>query len=94
MELITHIIIALASLATATLTLAAPTGLKFRASYILVAATVLSGTYLVWTQPAHLMQACTSGLVYLGLVTAAIVAARYRFGRLQSQAVLVRNHEK
>jgi hypothetical protein len=93
MELIVHIIIALASLVTATLTLASPTARKLHTSYALVAATVLSGTFLVWTQPAHLMQACTSGLLYLGAVTAAIVVARQRYSQLQRQPAVVRTQK-
>ena len=80
MMLLTHIVIALASVAFSTYLFARPTHANFRVSYGLVGLTIASGTYLVVLQPAHLVHACTSGLVYIALVLVAIAAAHKKAG--------------
>jgi hypothetical protein len=78
MILLAHIIIAFTSLLVAGYAWFAPSRHTMRLSYVMVALTLISGTYLVWTAPAHLAQACTSGLIYLGLVFGALAAARHK----------------
>ncbi len=76
MILLIHISIALASVAYATYAFFSPSKTKLRVSYGLVAATIITGTYLVAISPAHMIQACTSGLIYIGVVSVAIVSAQ------------------
>jgi len=78
MVLLLHILIALSSIAAATVAFFYPSKNKLTISYALVAATIASGTYLVVINPAHLAQACTTGLIYLGAVSVAIASARHK----------------
>jgi hypothetical protein len=75
MIVLAHIIIALMSIAFSTYTFFSPSQTKLRVSYVLVAAVLTSGFYLVWLNPAALTRVCTTGLIYLGGVTVALVAA-------------------
>ena len=75
MALIIHILIALGSIAVATAAYFYPSQSKLSLSYGLVAATLASGSYLVLANPAHMVQACTTGLIYLGAVSVAIISA-------------------
>ncbi len=74
-----HVIIALGSVVFTTYLFFYPTRYKFFAAYGLVAATLASGTYLVVSTHARLLQACTSGLIYLAVVSTGIALARHKF---------------
>jgi hypothetical protein len=50
-------------------------------NYLLVAMTLVSGTYLLMLKPSHMVQSCMMGLVYIGFVTFAIVAAKKKLAR-------------
>ena len=76
MALFLHIIIAFSSLAFTTYMMFRPSEHKLYASYGLVAATLITGTMLVMANPSHMVQACTSGLIYVGAVTVGILATR------------------
>ena len=76
MILVTHIIIALSSVGYTTLLLLRPTQAKLYTSYFLVAATLASGIYLTVVNPASMLRTCTTGLVYVVIVTAGIAIAR------------------
>lgn len=76
MTLVLHILIALSSVILTTLTYIAPTQAKLRISYGLIGATVVSGTYLILTSSAHMLQACVTGLLYVAFMTVGVVAAR------------------
>jgi hypothetical protein len=78
MILTLHILIALASVAFATYVLFNPSRAGLRANYTLVAATIATGTFMVATQPVHMLQACLSGLLYTGFVGIALLAASRR----------------
>ena len=78
MAIFIHVIIALASIVYTTYVFIIPSESKLKFSYGLIAATFISGTYLVVSKQAHLLSTCETGLVYLGVMSAAIVAARYR----------------
>jgi len=73
-----HIIIALSSVAYTTLLFAHPSKNKFYVNYGLVTLTIASGTYLVISTHARILQACITGLVYVSIVTAGSAAAHYR----------------
>lgn len=73
-----HVLIALASMAYATYVFFSPSQSKLKISYGLVGATLASGTYLTVINPAHMVQTCTTGLIYLAVVSAAILSARHK----------------
>lgn len=76
-----HIIIALASVGAATFAFARPSKLALYASSALVVLTLATGTYLVMSLHAPLVQACTTGLAYLACVSTGIAGAWYRLAR-------------
>jgi hypothetical protein len=78
MILIIHIAIALSSIAFTTFTFFKPSQAKIKTAYAFVAATIGTGTYLVFLNPSHLASACTTGLIYLGIVGVGIVSAQYK----------------
>ena len=83
MIILIHIAIALSSLVYTTYVLFSPTAKKLQASYVLVGLTLATGTALVIRNPSHLMQSCTMGLLYVGIVTVGIVSAHKK---LESEA--------
>lgn len=78
MILLTHILIALASLVFAAIAFIRPTRSRLHLSYLLTGLTIATGTYLVISAPAHMIQSCLTGLVYLGVITTAIVSAQHK----------------
>ncbi|HSX07067.1 MAG TPA: hypothetical protein VLG92_05100 [Candidatus Saccharimonadia bacterium] len=78
MLLLVHIIIALLGVVQATYALFMPSQTKIHISYGLVAATLVSGTVLVWQMHLSLVQPCLSGLVYVGALTGLLLGANYR----------------
>lgn len=82
MILIIHILIALSSIAYASYMFFAPSRSKFVVSYSLVGMTLVSGSFLVLLQPAHMAQACVSGLAYTAFVLVAIVVAKRRLVKI------------
>lgn len=76
---ILHVIIAISTIGLAGFSLLNPTKSKLYLSYLLTAATFATGTYLVIISPSHLVTACITGLVFLGIVGAMLFAARQRF---------------
>jgi hypothetical protein len=71
-----HIAVALTSVIFTAFLYFSPTKSKFRVSYALVGLTVASGTWLIVANPAHMVQSCITGLVYLGVVFFGIALAR------------------
>lgn len=82
MIVLSHVIIALASMVVTSLAYLWPSIMKLRVAYGLVGATLASGFYLVWSEPAHMIEACTVGLFYIGVVSLGIVAARSKLAKL------------
>lgn len=87
MILSVHIVIAVFSIIVTTFAYIRPSSVMLRASYALAGATLATGTILVVLAPAHMMQACLSGVAYLAVVSIGIITARSRFSRLQTVAV-------
>ena len=83
MLLLTHIIIALASIATTTLLAFSPSRTKFYASYILIGLTLATGTYLVISLHAPMLKTCLSGLAYLAVALAGVVVGYRRFASVK-----------
>jgi len=76
MALLLHISIALSSIVAVSFLFISPTKQKFTLSYGLVFFTIVSGSYLVATKPAHMIQACSVGLVYISVMLVGILSAR------------------
>ena len=76
MMLILHIVIALLSVIYTAYVYFSPSKTKLNGSYLLVAMTVVTGTWLIIANPAHMVQSCITGLVYLGVIFFGIVLAR------------------
>ncbi len=77
MIILLHIAIALTSIIVSGVALVHTSRRVLGVSYGLVAATLVSGIYLVFSAPAHLPSACASGLLYLAAVgTLTVVAQR------------------
>ncbi|MEK7152663.1 MAG: hypothetical protein AAB834_01840 [Patescibacteria group bacterium] len=81
MALLLHILIALSSVGYATYVFFSPSKSKLRVSYGLVALTLGSGTYLVWSTKAPILQSCMSGLMYISAVSLIIAATYYKLAR-------------
>ena len=77
-----HVLIALTSVLLATSVVIYPSKRLFITHYSFVAATIATGSYLLVAYPAHLMQSCAVGLVYLGVATTLSVVAQLRFKQL------------
>lgn len=71
-----HIFIALLSIIVTTIAYAAPSRGLLRSSYGLAGLTLASGLSLIVSQPAHMLQACMAGVVYLCVVSLGIIMAR------------------
>jgi hypothetical protein len=76
MIILLHVLIALASMAFTTYLYVSPSKNKLYVAYGLVGLTLASGTYLIVSAPAHMVQSCVMGLVYLAVVSVGIIAAR------------------
>lgn len=84
MVILIHVIIAVTSILFAGYTFFSPSKAKLGISYGLVAATLTSGTYLVVLMQSPLLSACATGLFYLGVVLAGLVAAHRRLATQES----------
>lgn len=78
MILLLHILVALSSLGLATAAVIAPSKFKLVTTYWLTGATIATGTYVAIAYHAQMLQTCETGLIYLGLVGVALVAANAR----------------
>lgn len=81
MILALHIVIALLSIIWTGYVFLSPSRKKLQGSYGLVAATLVSGTYLVVSLNSPLLKSCLTGLAYLGIVFAGIIATQYKLER-------------
>lgn len=75
MVVLIHVLIALASIGISTYALIAPSYAKLKVSYSFVGATLASGTYLVVSTHANMLSSCTTGLVYLSIVSTLLALA-------------------
>lgn len=71
-----HVVVALLSIVIATSVYIRPSKNKFYFSYALVAATIISGTFLILQSPAHMVQSCIMGTLYVGVVLSTLVLAK------------------
>lgn len=81
MILLIHIAIALSSVAYTTYLFFRPSQSKLNVTYGLVGLTLASGTYLTFLNPSHLASACTSGLMYIGVILVGVIAAKHKLAQ-------------
>ena len=84
MILLTHIIVAIASLLSAGVLYFVPSKSKLYTTYVLTGLMLFSGFYLVLSKPTSMTQACISGLSSLAIISFAIVSARNKLSNIQS----------
>jgi hypothetical protein len=84
MIVLLHVLIALSSIAYTTYLYFRPSKGKFYASYGLITATLVSGTYLVISTHSPLVSSCITGLVYLGIIMGGVVVAAHKFAVKQN----------
>lgn len=78
-----HVVIALLSIGLAGLNFFRPTRRNLHINYGLMVVTLGTGMYLVVSQPAHMIEACISGVAYLVIVTVATLLAKGRLAQLE-----------
>lgn len=76
MLLLTHIIIALASIIFTSFAWFKPTQNRLNISYTMFGLTLATGTVLVALNPSNFPQACMTGLLYSGFVGVELYAVR------------------
>lgn len=81
MVLMFHILTAFGSIIVAGAAYFGPTHARLRTAYALTITMLLSGTYLVLHNRAHLLQGCVMGLIFLSIVSVELVAARRKLAR-------------
>jgi hypothetical protein len=85
MLVLIHVIIATASLVFSGSTALFPSEIKLRASYFLTGATVATGTLLVISETAHMLQTCLIGLTYLAAILLTTITTRQRLAKAKIQ---------
>jgi hypothetical protein len=83
MFLVIHIVAALSSLAVASYLYASPSRRRFYATYATTVTMLVSGFYLVIANHASLVRACITGLFFLGVVSALVIAAHKKITETQ-----------
>ena len=78
MFILLHVTVALAGIIASSVLVLRPSKQLFNLCYGLVVATLASGIYLVIVLRAKLLETCLSGLLYLGVVSVLLAAARWR----------------
>lgn len=84
MILISHIIIALASVALSIYLMIRPSQALLATSYTLIGLTLATGTLLVFSG-ANVLHTCLSGLIYCSVVVGATEVARRRLVTLRAE---------
>jgi hypothetical protein len=82
MLLVIHIAVAVTGLLMVTFAAAMPSVVKLRTTYGLVAATFVSGAYLVWQLHAPLVSSCLSGVLYLAAALGLTGVAQRRLAKV------------
>ena len=75
MAVLLHVSIALTSILFTIISYFSPSKAKLWISYSLVGLTLVSGTYLVVSTHANLVSACITGVIYLAIVSFALILA-------------------
>jgi uncharacterized membrane protein YhaH (DUF805 family) len=83
MLVLAHVLIAITSLFFSGYVLVFPSKKRLHVSYGLVALTLGSGTYLVWSTGSPILSSCLTGLFYLSLIVTATAIAYRRLASSQ-----------
>ena len=81
MILVIHVAVVLASLIYTGFVYFSPSKVKIYGSYALISATLISGGVLTYTTHSPLLSVCLTGLFYLGVVGAGILAAHRKLAK-------------
>lgn len=73
-----HILSALFGLTVGGFAVFRPSDGVIKIAYGLVGLTLASGTYLVISRPVHIVSACLSGILYIGVTSLSLHTARRR----------------
>lgn len=82
--LVFHIIIALTGIGITTVLLFSPSKRKLNLSGLFLAGTLATGTILVISSPAHMLQSCIMGILYTAFVIGGIAIARKKLAKEQT----------
>jgi hypothetical protein len=85
MLLVSHIIIAMAGIISSAVLFVSPTKIKFYLTYGLIGGTLVSGTILTLTRPAHITQTCVTGLAYLLVTSFGIAGAKLKLAHQKAE---------
>lgn len=85
MLLITHVSIAIASIICAAFVLARPSMKGLYINYSMIAATLITGTWLVVSHHIQILSVCAMGLFYTFLMLSASVWIRRRLAKVKAQ---------
>lgn len=80
-----HIAVAIASIIYTTYTYFSPSQVKLRVIYALTGLTVASGTWIIATNPTHMVQSCLTGLAYVGAIFFGIALSRHKLAAEQQK---------
>lgn len=84
MIILTHVILALLSLALSTTNYFIPTKTKLTTSYILAIGTLASGVVLIVANNASVLRTCLTGIAFFGVVTILNEFARKKIAQHES----------
>ena len=73
-----HVVLAITSIAMTTYTAWKPSRVKLHSTYGLCLSTIITGITLTILSPHMLLQACTTGLFYIGFILSTIKIAHRR----------------
>ena len=85
MMIMLHVAVALTSLIVSLLGIVIASRSLIRSSYVLIAATIATGTILLIIEPAHMLRVCVSGLMYVSLAMGLTYIAHRRVQLLVKQ---------
>ena len=83
MLILIHVIIALSSIALSTFSAFVPSKRRINLSYALIAATLITGTYLVVSLNTPMLRACATGLVYLSVALSGVLVGQHKLAAEQ-----------
>ncbi len=81
MFILLHVLIALGSIGQMAYSFFRPSHSQLNIATGLIAATIVSGTYVAIATHSAMLSVCMTGLFYLGGMLAALIAARHKLAR-------------
>jgi lipopolysaccharide export LptBFGC system permease protein LptF len=90
MIVLLHVAIALLSIVLAGYILVRPSRQGLVTSYVMMAATLGSGFYLVTIAPSHMIEACLMGVAYLAVVSVMTAASRVKLAHREAESSYIK----